>query len=178
MRDLAAFTTEGYDKGRSRVVQALWFATMNLLFMPWFWPARWRVLMLRLFGANIGTDVLIRHRVRVLWPWKLSVGDRCWIGEGAWILNLEPVRIGHDVCVSQEALLCTGSHDYRRPDFRYRNAPITIGDGSWVAARALVLPGVRVGAGAVVAAGAVVSTDVADETLLTLSGARPIEAAK
>lgn len=160
VRDLSAFTKAGYDKGRPKVVQAAWFATMNLLFMPWFVPARCRVTLLRMFGADVGPDVLIRHRVRVLWPWKLSVGANAWIGEGAWILNLEPVTIGAHACVSQEALLCTGGHDAGQSDFHYANAPIRVGDGAWIGARAIVLPGVTVGTGAVAAAGSVVARDL------------------
>ena len=80
--------------------------------------------------------MLVRHRVRVLWPWKLTVGDHTWIGEGAWILNLEPVTLGAHVCVSQEALLCTGSHDRFSPTFEFDNAPIVIGDSVWIATRA------------------------------------------
>jgi len=166
MRDLSLFTKAGYDKGRSKLVQASWFACMNLAFMPWFVPARLRVLLLRAFGADIGDGVLIRHRVRVLWPWKLSVGANAWIGEGAWILNLEPVRIGANACLSQEAMLCTGSHDHRREDFAYANAPITIGDGAWVGARATILPGVVVGREAVVGAGAVLASSLADQGLV------------
>lgn len=147
---------------------------MNLLFSRWFCPASLRVSLLRLFGATIGDDVLIRHRVRVLWPWKLVVGDRSWIGEGAWILNLEPVTIGADVCISQEVFLCSGSHDYRAANFRYRNQPIDIEDGAWVAARAMVLPGVKVGTASVIAAGVTVAHDVPPRTLLTASGPRDI----
>ena len=66
-------------------------------------------MLLRAFGADVGRRVLIRHGVRVQWPWKLSVADDVWIGEDAWIINLEPVVIGSDVCVSQGAMLCTGS---------------------------------------------------------------------
>ncbi|SNR82684.1 WcaF family extracellular polysaccharide biosynthesis acetyltransferase [Actinacidiphila glaucinigra] len=174
-RDLSAFTLAGYDKGRSKAVQALWFAVMNTVFSAWFCPARLRVAILRAFGATIGEGVLIRHRVRVLWPWKLTVGDRTWIGEGAWLLNLEPVTIGADVCVSQEALLCTGSHDHRTVDFRYRNAPITVEDGAWVAARAIVLAGVTVGRHAVVGAGTVLSKDLPELTLHTADGTRTLK---
>lgn len=156
MRSLASFTTAGYDKGRPVVVQALWFAVMNLVFMKWWCPARLRVQLLRMFGAQIGPGVLIRHRVRVLWPWKLTIGANSWVGEGAWLLNLEPIAIEHDVCVSQDALLCTGGHDHRSDNFRYRNAPIRLEAGSWVGARAVILPGVTVGARSVVPAAATV----------------------
>ena len=54
------------------------------------------------------------------------------VGEGAWLLNLEPITIGHDVCISQEALLCTGSHDRHDPAFGYDNGPIVVEDGDHV----------------------------------------------
>lgn len=179
LRDLPSFTLAGYDKGRGLLTQALWFAVMNTLFMSWFCPARLRVALLRAFGAKIGEGVLIRHRVRVLWPWKLTVGDHTWIGEGAWLLNLEPVTIGANVCVSQEAMLCTGSHDHRAADFRYRNAPIVVEDGAWVAVRATVLAGVTLGRCAVAGAGSVVHRNLPALTLQTQDGQRrPVEEPK
>lgn len=159
-RDLAGFTGAGYDKGRPKAVQAAWFAVMNLVFVKWWCPASLRVALLRAFGATVGEGVLVRHRVRVLWPWKLEIGDASWIGEGAWLLNLEPITIGRDVCLSQEAFLCTGSHDRRSPTFEFDNAPIVVGDRAWVGARATVLRGVTVGAGATVGAAALVTRDV------------------
>lgn len=129
--------------------------------MRWWVPARVRVQILRAFGASIGDGVLIRHDVRIHWPWKLTVGDDSWIGEHAWILNLEPVTIGSNSCVSQGVLLCTGSHDPRSPTFAFDNAPITVGDSAWVAARATVLRGVTIGDGALVGAAALVTRDVA-----------------
>ena len=141
-RRLASFKGYGYDKGRSAVWQAAWFACLNLVFCKWWCPARVRVWMLRVFGAHVGEGVLIRHRVRVLWPWKLSIADHCWIGEGVWLLNLEPITIGPDVCISQEAFLCTGSHDRHSPSFEYDNRPITVEAGAWIGARAVILRGV------------------------------------
>jgi putative colanic acid biosynthesis acetyltransferase WcaF len=169
-RDLRGFTGVGYDKGRPLVVQALWVAVQNLLFMAWWFPARLRPPVLRAFGATVGDGVLIRHRVRILWPWKLSIGDGAWIGEGAWLLNLEPITIGADVCVSQEAFLCTGSHDHRSPTFEFDNAPIVVETGAWIAARAVVLRGVTVGAGAVVGAGQIARRDVASPIAASDSG--------
>ena len=143
-RSLRSFTGAGYDKGRNVLWQAAWFATLNLVFMKWWLPPRLRPPILRAFGATVGERVLIRHRVRVQWPWKLTIGDDCWIGEGAWLLNLERVALDHDVCVSQEAFLCTGSHRHSDPAFGFDNAPIIIGAGAWIAARATVLRGTTV----------------------------------
>lgn len=151
-RSLRSFTGAGYDKGRNKVWQALWFAVMNMVFMKWWLPPRLRPPILRAFGAQIGERVLIRHRVRILWPWKLTIGDDCWIGEGAWLLNLEPITIEHDVCISQEALLCTGSHRRQDPAFEFANGPIHVGAGSWIAARAAVLRDTIVAPGEVVGA--------------------------
>lgn len=157
---LSAFSGRGYEKGRGVFVQASWFATLNLLFKQWWCPRRLRPILLRMFGANIGDGVLIRHGVRVLWPWKLTIGNDSWIGEDVWLLNLEEIEIGRDVCLSQGAFLCTGSHDRTSASFEFDNGPIVIEDQTWIATYALVLRGVRVGQNTVVGARAVVTRDV------------------
>lgn len=145
-----------------------WFACAQLVVVKWWCPARLRVAILRAFGAHLGDGVYIRHGVRIHWPWKLTVGDHCWIGEGAWILNLEPVTIGDDTVISQEAMICTGGHDRHSPSFEFDNAPVTVGSGVWVAVRATVLRGVTIGDGATIGAGCVVHRDVAPGALVTL----------
>lgn len=176
MRRLQSFTGRGYDKGRSKAWQALWFATENLVFSAWWCPGWLRPKILRAFGADIGERVFIRHKVRVHWPWKLTIDDDTWIGEGVWLLNLEPIHVGSNVCLSQDAFLCTGSHDHHDPDFEYDNGPIVIEDGAWVAARAVVSRGVTIGEGAVVRANHVASKDILTNTSfptpVDLAGAR------
>jgi putative colanic acid biosynthesis acetyltransferase WcaF len=157
---LREFSGAGYDKGRRWPTQAAWFTISNLVFKSWWCPRRLRPVLLRIFGADIGSGVFIRHGVRVLWPWKLRVGHDTWIGEDVWLLNLEQITLGSDVCLSQGAFLCTGSHDRHSPSFEFDNGPITISDQTWVAAQALILRGVNVQSGSVVGARAVVTTDV------------------
>jgi putative colanic acid biosynthesis acetyltransferase WcaF len=82
---------------------------------------------------------------------------------------LEPITVGSDVCLSQGAFLCTGSHDHNSPDFAYDNGPILIEDGVWVAAQALILRGVTVGSGSVVGARAVVRRDVPAGTTIAVN---------
>lgn len=158
--DLSAFEGRGYDKGRSVPSQFAWMACQYSIFKRWWCPNRVRLAILRMFGATIGEGVIIRHNVTVHWPWKLSVGDHSWIGEGSWILNLEPVSVGKNSCISQEVFLCTGSHDRRSASFEFDNGPVTIGDNVWLAARASVLRGVSVGDGCVVGATALVTRSV------------------
>jgi putative colanic acid biosynthesis acetyltransferase WcaF len=165
-RRLGGFTGAGYDKGRSLPWQAAWYAVQHTVFSRWFCPSAARVWILRRFGARVGRGVVVRRAVRVHWPWKLTVGEDTWIGEGAWLLNLEPIDLGRDVCVSQEALLCTGSHDRRSATFEFDNAPITVADGAWIAVRATVLRGVTIGRGAVVGACALVTRSVPDGELV------------
>ena len=152
---------KGLDRGRPRAAEMVWYllkCAFLLSALPW--PSRFKVALLRAFGAKIGDGVVIKPRVNVHFPWKLEVGDHAWIGEEVFILNFEPVRIGAQVCVSQRAFLCTGNHDYRDPQFTYRNAPITIGNGAWVGASVFVGPGVEIGDEAVLAAGSVVTRHV------------------
>jgi len=159
-RRLALFTGRGYDKGRGMAWCGAWVAVGQPVTRSVLCPAKARVWILRAFGAEIGRGAHIRHDVTIHWPWKLSVGRDSWVGVGTWLLNLEPIIIGSDVCVSQWALLCTGSHHSDDPAFEFDNAPIIVQDGAWIAARSTVLRGVTVGAGAVIGAGAVVARDV------------------
>jgi putative colanic acid biosynthesis acetyltransferase WcaF len=157
---LGSFRGEGYDKGRPIWIQALWLMASGCIVTRWWCPRRVRIGLLRAFGAKIGSGVLIRHDVTIHWPWKLTVGDNSWVGVKTWILNLEPVTIGSDTCISQAVLLCTGSHDRTSPSFEFDNGPIIIGDHVWVAARATVLRGVSIGDGATVGASCLVTSDV------------------
>lgn len=170
-RNLQGFTGAGYDRGRNRAWQLAWMITSSLIFTRWWCPADARTWILQRFGATIGSGALVRHGVRIHWPWKLRVGDNTWIGEGVWILNLEPVTIGSNVCISQEALLCTGSHDRRSPTFEFDNAPIEICDGVWVGVRATVLRGVRIAERTVVGAGSLITSDVPADSLVLASRA-------
>lgn len=146
--------------GRNRVIVYLW-AAAELLFVsnPWQISSRLRVTILRLFGAEIGTGVIFRPRTRVKFPWRLRVGDRSWIGEGVWIHNQDDVDIGHDVVVSQDTLITTGSHAVRR-DMALITRPIIIEDGAWVTSRCVVTGGVTIGSSAVVEPMSLVSQDV------------------
>jgi putative colanic acid biosynthesis acetyltransferase WcaF len=163
---LRDFTGQNYSRGRPLPVQILWMLVSRRVTMQWWCPNRLRVFILRRFGARIGTGTLIRHDVKIHWPWKLEIGHHTWIGESTWILNLEPVLIGSNTCISQDVLLCTGSHDRFSPTFEFDNAPIVIGDSVWIATRATILRGVRVADGATVGATGVVIADVLEEATI------------
>jgi putative colanic acid biosynthesis acetyltransferase WcaF len=149
--------TRGLDRGRSSIVEAVWYLVKWVFFLSAFpWPSPLRCRLLRVFGATVGAGVYIKPRVNVHFPWKLTIGDHAWIGEEAFFLNFEPVAIGPHACISQRTFLCTGNHDYRDPTMPYRNRPIEIGAGAWIGAQCFVGPGVHVGVDAVATAGSVV----------------------
>ncbi len=158
---LADFDNSGFERGRSRLVEALWLIVSAMFVASWIPGERHRRALLRLFGARIGARVCIKPAVMIKFPWRLVVGDDSWIGERVWIDNLAMVEIGADCCLSQGAYLCTGSHDWSAPAFDLLVKPIRIMDGAWIAARASVGPGVVVGAGAVLTMGAVATSDLA-----------------
>jgi len=173
--DLAAFDHPEYSSGRGGVLRTLWYYCSLLVFESgWLPVSGFKARLLRLFGAQVGVGLVIKPHVRIKYPWRLVVGDHCWIGQGAWIDNIEDVRIGSHVCVSQLVYFCTGSHDYRRRKFDLTARPIAVADGAWIGARATLLPGVSVGANAIVAGGSVVTKSVNAATIVGGNPAKPI----
>ena len=159
--DLSIYDNSDFDRGAPRWKEAAWIFVRCLFFQnPLPWPSGLRVALLRAFGATIGDGVVMRANVNISFPWRLSIGDHVWIGEDVGILSLAQVTIESNVCISQRAYLCTGSHNFRREDFKLKVAPITVRAGSWIAAAAFIAPGVEIGSGAVVSAGSVVFESV------------------
>ena len=145
-------------RGRPLWVEATWYMVKCLLFLTaWPVPSMIKRAVLRLFGARIGKGVVIKPRVNIHLPWKLTIGNFTWIGEEVSLLNFEPVTIGEHCCISQRAFLCTGNHDFRQPTMPYRNLPITMGNGAWIGAQSFVAPGVNIGKETVVTAGSIVT---------------------
>jgi putative colanic acid biosynthesis acetyltransferase WcaF len=173
--DLASYDSSHYQPGRGLLVRTLWYYCSLILFENGWCPSRGlKTWLLRRFGAKIGEGLVIKPHVRIKFPWRLTVGHHCWIGQNAWIDNIADVEIGNHVCISQLVYLCTGSHDYRRTGFNLITKPIRIADGAWLGARSTVLPGVTVGANAVVAGGSIVAKDVPPATVVAGNPARPI----
>jgi putative colanic acid biosynthesis acetyltransferase WcaF len=120
---------------------------------------RVRVTLLRIFGAKVGKDTLIRN-IHVKFPWNLEVGDRCWLGEGVWLHNQDKLTIGADSVISQQSFITTGSHELRTTmDLVTR--PVRIGQGVWITSRCIVLAGVEIGDNAVLTPGSVANRSLA-----------------
>ena len=126
----------------------------------------WRLFWLRLFGAKIIGVPFVHQRARIQIPWNLTLHDRSCLGDRANVYSLGEIEIGARAIIAQEAYLCTGTHALDDPSFALRIAKITIGEDAFIAARAFIMPGITVGARAVVGACAVVTRDVEDNTIV------------
>jgi putative colanic acid biosynthesis acetyltransferase WcaF len=171
---LDLYSPRSFRRGRSVLSEAVWMVAQALLLASPVPGSRFRVWLLKLFGARIGRHVTIKPGVRVKFPWRLEIGDHTWIGEDAWIDNLAEIEIGDHCCLSQGVYLCTGNHDWSRPSFDLVVRPIRIQSQSWLAARSVVGPGVTVREGAVLGLGSVALHDLQAWQVHLGSPARPI----
>jgi putative colanic acid biosynthesis acetyltransferase WcaF len=120
----------------------------------------WRLLVLRLFGAEIHGTPFVHQRARIAQPWNLVLHHRACLGDRAAAYSLDRIVLHPGATVAQEACLCTGTHDFSRPHLPLQTAPITVGRDAFVGARAFVLPGITLGGRCVVGAMSVVTRDV------------------
>ena len=147
-----------YNNHMPMSIQFVWYF-MSLLFFESSWFPFYAIKnrLLRLFGAHIGSGIIIKPKVYIKYPWMIAMGNNVWIGEGARIDNLALVKIGSDVCISQNAFLLTGNHDYRSDSFDLMIGSITIEDEVWVGASVVVCPNTILSKGTVVSVGSVIS---------------------
>jgi acetyltransferase-like isoleucine patch superfamily enzyme len=120
---------------------------------------RLRLYLYRRIGMKVGSNCVIRRGVYLGSPNELELGDGTFVGRAS-LYCTGGVKIGKNVNVSDGVVIVTAKHDVNSPQFEARYEPITIEDWAWIATNAIILAGVTVGEGAVVAAGAVVTKDV------------------
>lgn len=158
--DLSKFEVGDYKAG-PRLKVFVWYFINSYVFNSSFpWPYKLKQQLLCLFGAKVGEGLVIKTNVRIKNPWRLVIGDNCWIGESVWIDNLEDVTLGDNVCLSQGAMLLTGNHDYTVSNFPYRLGKITLDNGVWVGAHAVVCPGVTCKSHAILTVNSVATKDL------------------
>jgi putative colanic acid biosynthesis acetyltransferase WcaF len=176
MQRLTTFTMPAGFRGRPGWYVQLWWIIEALLFntSPQFMYG-WRRFLLRLFGAKIGKDVILRPSMRTQFPWKVTIGDYSWIGDEVVLYSLGPINIGDNVVISQRSYLCTGSHDYAKSDFPIYQEPINIENECWLATDVYVGPGVTIGKGAVVGARSSVFKSLPANKVCLGSPAKPVK---
>lgn len=156
---------------RKRLLNGFYIWAIHLLHLLLdLLPGPLRTLVWRLFLGRCGRSVLIDHRVYFKYPWLVQIADDVSINRGAefypGIMKRAEIRLGNRVRIAPNARIHAAGHDPDHPEFGDIAATINIEDDAWIGAAAVILPGVRIGHGAVVAAGAVVSRDVAPNTIV------------
>lgn len=131
--------------------------------------------MLRLFGAKVGKGVRIQGGVKIWQPWKLIIGENSWIDGDVSLYSVDAITIGDNAVISNGAFICTASHDISSKTFELITKPIIIENSVWICSAAMLMPGVKISEGAIIAAGAVVVKDVAPWTVV---GGNPAKVVK
>lgn len=122
---------------------------------------RLRMAYLRAYLAAIGTETSVQMGCRFLNGRKVFLGDRNVINFGCLFDGRHyKIQTGSDVSIGPEAAILTLGHDPQSPEFANKGGDVIIGDHVWIAYRAIILPGITIGEGAVVGAGSVVTKDV------------------
>ena len=137
----------------------IWQLAVNSILANEIFPRRLRPFVMNALGAKVGRGLSMRSKTRISTN-GILIGDRVFINHGVHINNFALVTLGDDVALAPDVFITTVMHDtsgYERRQGRNQYLPVNIGRGTWVGARATVLPGVTIGEGCVIAAGAVVN---------------------
>ncbi len=145
----------------TKLKQINWYL-INIIFfksaLPF--PYSFKCRILKLFGAKIGKNLVIKPSINIKYPWFLDIGDYVWIGENAWIDNLTNVIIGNNVCISQGAMLLTGNHNYKLQSFDLMVGKIILEDGVWIGAKSVVCPGITCASHSILSVGSIATKNL------------------
>jgi putative colanic acid biosynthesis acetyltransferase WcaF len=151
--DLKNYDQSHYSRGRPNWYIALWWIIRGTVFRLSLQNMYGiRNIILRLFGAKIGSGVKIRPNVVVTYPWKVEIGENSWIGDNVELYSLDKITIGSNCSISQRSYICTGSHDYCEPKFTLITKPVIIEDNVWIGTDCFINLGVVIGQGSVIGA--------------------------
>ena len=146
---------------RLRIKRLVWSIVWTLLYRPSPRPLHgWRAILLRTFGARMGSNCHFYPKSKIWAPWNLICDDQVTAADGAEIYNPAPMTFGSHAILSQDSYLCGATHDYDDPDFPLIAFAMQVGAYSWICARASLAPGANVGEGAVLGLGSVATRDL------------------
>lgn len=153
---------------KNKVGRLIWNCVYSIFIRPFSLPIfnQYRLFILKLFGAKIGSNCKFSSKFKVWAPWNLEVGDFVAIGFDAYIYNPTKVIIGNKITISQRSHLCSASHDITKQSNPLIVKEIHINDRAWVATDAFIGMGVIIGEGAVVGARACVYKNIEPWTVV------------
>jgi putative colanic acid biosynthesis acetyltransferase WcaF len=153
---------------KNKISRLVWNIIRLIVFRPFGSRIfkKWRVLVLKCFGAKIEWSSHVYASVKIWAPWNLEIGANSSLGPKVDCYNQGKISIGANTVISQKTYLCASTHDYTKKDFPLILKPITIGNGVWIAADAFIGPGICIENHAVIAARAVVIKKVDKNTVV------------
>lgn len=119
-----------------------------------------------IFGIKIGANSIVHWQARFFDPSRVSIGENCNLGNNIFLDGRRGIQIGNNVATGAEVMIYTLQHDIESPTFEAVGGPVIIEDYVYIGPRAIILPDVHIGYGAVIAAGAVVTKDVPDHAVM------------
>ncbi len=146
-----------------------YFLDLELMVLRWVGhvPAHnFRKLFYVLAGIKIGKGSTIHMWANFFNPENIKIGEDTVVGDHAFLDGRSPLVIGDHVDIASGVMIYNSEHDLNSEIFGAIESPVVIGDYVFIGPRAIILPGVKIGKGAVVAAGAVVTKDVPDFTIV------------
>lgn len=163
--------TQGRVSLGIKLKRVVWNVMVALLFRPFITPVfrKWRLLLLRMFVAEVQWDANVYASVTVWAPWMLRMGHRVCLGPAVICYNQDLVVLEDDVIVSQYSYLCTAGHDIdhaNTADSGLVTSPIVLRRVAWIGSRAFIDMGVEIGENAVVGAMASVYKNVESWTVV------------
>lgn len=161
----------------NKVKRVLWNLIYSILFRPFSLNIfkKWRIAVLRAFGAKIGNNSCVYASAKIWAPWNLKIGSYSCIGPGVDCYNQGKISIGNQTIISQKVYLCASSHDFTKSNFPLIRKSIHVADQVWIAADAFVAPGVTIEEGAVIGARSAVVKNVDAWTVVGGNPARYIK---
>lgn len=150
------------DKIEEKLSRMCWNIAHFLFFtlLPDYGFNKIRIVILKIFGAQVGFTNQIPASVNILKPWKLVMEKNSCLSKGCDVYNFALVLLKANSIISKNTHLCTATHEYEKVGLPLTSAPITIGENVWIAADCFIGPGIVIGEGCVVGARSLVLNDL------------------
>lgn len=166
MVDLSKYNQKWYNRGKSGLYILLWWFIQGTVFrFSLHNMYKYRRFILKLFGASIGKNVIIRSSAKFHYPWKVEIGDNSWIGDNVYFHSVDKISIGANCVISQNTYINTASHDISDEAFGLIIKEVKVMDGAWVSAGCFINYGVTINKNAVVGSMSNVTKDLPENSI-------------
>lgn len=148
---------------RDLIAGAYYLLFSTIMWLPFECVRRvWLIITLK----HTGKKIFVMKNVEFMSPQRISIGDNSVVNKGTLLDGRGTLTIGKNVDIAREVIIWTCTHDVNHPKHSTHCSPVTVEDHVWIGCRAIIMPGVKIGRGAVIGAGSVVTKDVPPKTIV------------